>query len=171
MKMSRQWAMPTHETFSCPPIKSFVERWLKEAPITVDPFARDSKYGTFTNDLNPETSAQYHLTAIDFLKKMRSYGLKADAIIFDPPYSLTQIKTMYDGWGAKMSMREAQNAGHWGDEKSIIMDILKPNGIFLHFGWHTQGLGKKRGAVIEEILLVAHGRAHNDTICMAERRL
>lgn len=32
-------------------------------------------------------------------------------------------------------------------------------------------LGLQNGAKIIEILIVAHGGAHNDTICMAERKI
>jgi hypothetical protein len=32
-------------------------------------------------------------------------------------------------------------------------------------------MGKGRDTQIEELLLVAHGRSHNDTICMAEKKL
>jgi hypothetical protein len=31
-------------------------------------------------------------------------------------------------------------------------------------------MGKKHGFEIIEVMLVAHGGAHNDTICMAERK-
>ena len=65
---------------------------------------------------------------------------------------------------------EAANMGHWSKEKKICAQLLTVNGYFLHFGWHSNGLGKCRHAKIEEVLLVAHGRAHNDTICTAERK-
>ena len=32
-------------------------------------------------------------------------------------------------------------------------------------------MGQGRDTQIEELLLVAHGRSHNDTICMAEKKL
>jgi hypothetical protein len=51
------------------------------------------------------------------------------------------------------------------------MPVLLDNGIVLSFGWNTVGMGKKRGFEILEIMLVCHGGAHNDTICMAERRI
>lgn len=38
-------------------------------------------------------------------------------------------------------------------------------------GWNSAGFGKVRGYVFEEILLVAHGGAHNDTIVTVERRM
>jgi hypothetical protein len=40
--------------------------------------------------------------------------------------------------------------------------------IALSFGWSSVGFGKNRGWRMIEILLVCHGGAHNDTICVAE---
>jgi len=52
-----------------------------------------------------------------------------------------------------------------------ISRILKPNGIVISFGWNSSGVGKVRGFEIIEILLVAHGGMHNDTICTVERKI
>ena len=41
----------------------------------------------------------------------------------------------------------------------------------LSFGWNTVGMGKRHGYEQIEIMLCCHGGAHNDTICLAERRL
>ena len=46
-----------------------------------------------------------------------------------------------------------------------------PNGIAMCFGWNSSGVGKKRGMQLIEVLLVAHGGSHNDTICTVERKL
>ncbi len=171
MKMSRVWAMPSSDTFSCYPIGDFVKRYIKQSSVSIDPFSRNNKWATYTNDLNPQTKADKHMFAVDFLKELRDRNIKADLIIFDPPYSLRQVKECYDGiGGALFTQKDTQNAIFWGDEKDICSDILLPNGIFLHFGWHSNGMGKKRGCAIEELLVVAHGGAHNDTICIAERK-
>ena len=42
--------------------------------------------------------------------------------------------------------------------------------IVLSFGWNSAGMGKWSGFEQIELLLVCHGGAHNDTICLAERR-
>ena len=46
--------------------------------------------------------------------------------------------------------------------------ILKPDGIALSFGWQSAGFGRDWDTL--EILLVQHGGAHNDTICVAQKR-
>lgn len=100
IKFSRKWAMPNHETFSIPPIKEFVNSYLINSKISIDPFARDKRWATHTNDLNPDTKAEYHLDAIDFLKMLTEKNVKADLIILDMPYCydpMTEILTA-TGW-------------------------------------------------------------------------
>lgn len=164
--------MPAADTFDIPPIGDFVKKYIRQSKVSVDPFARNKRWATYTNDLNPDTEAEYHLYAADFLGMLLERGIQADLIIFDPPYSLHQTKQIYMSFGkGQFTMGDAQNVGHWTEEKDLCYDILAPGGVFLHFGWHTNGLGLNRHGRIEEILLVAHGRSHNDTICMAERKV
>jgi hypothetical protein len=169
MKISRQWNMPSKDTFSISCIREFINRYYQRGGITIDPFARNSRYGTYTNDLNPDTKATYHMKAVDFLGKMVDDGVRADLVLFDPPYSLRQVKECYESYGDKeFTYQDTITAVIWKREKELCLELLKVGGYFLHFGWHSNGMGKKRNFRIVEIMLVAHGRAHNDTICMSE---
>src|SRR6185295_15030102 len=76
MKFSREFAMPSANTFTVAPIRAFVMRHLKG--ISIDPFARNSRLATHTNDLNPKTAALYHLDALAFLALMKLQGVQAD---------------------------------------------------------------------------------------------
>ena len=67
MKMERVWSMPNHNTFDIPPIRVFVQRYLAVSMVSVDPFSRDKRWATYTNDLNPKTAADSHMDATDFL--------------------------------------------------------------------------------------------------------
>ena len=98
IKINRFWAMPDSNTFQIKPIREFVLKYLNESKISVDPFSRNSALANYTNDLNPDTTAQYHLTAFDFLTELINKGVRADLIIFDPPYSLRQAKECYDAF-------------------------------------------------------------------------
>lgn len=167
MKINRIWAMPSKDTFDIDPIGKMVNRYLAKSKISVDPFARDKRWASYTNDLNPNTKAEHHMLALDFLQVLVSKKIKADLVLFDPPYSARQVKECYDNVGLKMTGRE----GAWKKEKNLIDKILISGSIVLSFGWNSIGMGKKRYYEILEILLVCHGGAHNDTICMAERRL
>ena len=172
MEFNRIWAMPTSDTFDCKPIGNLVKRYLAESKVSVDPFARNNRWATYTNDLNPDTKADSHLKAVEFLAILKGEKVEADLIIFDPPYSARQAKECYESFGDKMFTQEdSQNVGRWGDEKKRCYDLLTPGGYFMHFGWHTNGIGEKYHSKIREILLVCHGSAHNDTICLVEQKM
>ena len=171
MKISREWAMPDKNTLNIPCIRKFMHKYLQKTSISIDPFARDQKLATYTNDLNPNTRAEYHLDVLDFLKMLKEKNIKADLAIFDPPFSPRQIKECYEGIGLKMGGKDALRTASWKAEKDIIDQLLKPNGIFLWFNWNSAGMGLKRNYKILEILLVCHGSSHNDTICLAEKKL
>ena len=51
------------------------------------------------------------------------------------------------------------------------LNFIIPGGIAISCGWNSIGMGKTHGFEIIEILLVCHGRAHNDTIVTVERKI
>lgn len=170
MKFSREWAMPSADTFSVPPIGDFVRRYLRDSKCSVDPFARNSRLATHRNDLNPNTQAESHLDAEEFLTKLANQGVRCDLAIFDPPYSPRQISECYKEAGITVGMKETQNAALYARMKAALLPVLTPDAFVLSFGWNSSGIGKKHGFEQIELLLVCHGGAHNDTICLAERR-
>ncbi len=170
MKMSRTFAMPNSETFSVPPIGAFVKRHLAASSHSVDMFARDKRWATATNDLDPNTAAEWHLDAERFCGLMLLTEAPFDLGIFDPPYSPRQISECYKGVGLKVGMKETQSGRLYRNVRNALDLVMEPGGVVLSFGWNSVGMGKNRGYEIEEILLVSHGGAHNDTICMAERK-
>lgn len=165
MKIRKEWAMPNSRTFQIKPIKEFVERNISGCEVVVDPFANDCKYGTITNDMNPKFDTDYHLDALKFLKKIKSNSV--DCVLYDPPYSLRQVKECYEGVGAKVT-QEHTKASWRARHLDEIQRILKVGGICLCFGWNTNGVGKKRGFDMQEILIVSHGGSKNDTLCTKE---
>lgn len=169
MKVSRVWAMPNHDTFSIKPIGEFVRRYMQG--VSVDPFARNKEWATHTNDLNPETAAQHHMDAEAFCLMLAGKGVVADVALFDPPYSPRQISECYKSIGLEVGMKETQSAVLYQRVRNAIAPMVKPHGIVLSFGWNTVGMGKGRGFELIEIMLCCHGGAHNDTICIAERKL
>lgn len=66
----RVWAMPSKNTFDVPPMKALVKGCLYKSKISVDPFARNKRWATHTNDLNPDTAAEFHVDALEFLKTL-----------------------------------------------------------------------------------------------------
>lgn len=170
MRFKRVWAMPNSETFSIPPIAEFVQAFLKSATASVDPFNRNRQWCTYTNDLDPATSAQHHLDAEVFLKNLQQQNVRCDLGIFDPPYSPRQISECYKSIGLKVATEETQNSKLYARVRQALDPLIPPGGIVLSFGWNSAGMGKERGYEQLGILLVAHGGAHNDTICLAERK-
>lgn len=169
MKFSRAWGMPSPDTFDCEPIKGFVQKYLMKSKVSIDPFARNKRWAKYTNDLNPNTAADSHMDALDFLRHLKEKAVASDLVIFDPPYSLEQLKRSYENIGRDYTLEDGWKPGRWSQEKAAIKDLVAASGFVLTFGWNSCGMGK--GWEIVEILLVCHGPGHNDTICMAERKL
>lgn len=161
------WDMPNAETFSVPVIGAFVREYLNDSKVSIDPFSRNKRWATHTNDINPNTKAEHHMEARAFLDKMIKEGVKADLILFDPPYSPGQAKECYEEAGMKLPLENAQNAKLNADCRKRFRQLAAPGCRVLTFGWNTVGMGE--GWEMERVILVCHGGAHNDTICMAEK--
>jgi hypothetical protein len=162
--------MPNSDTFDIEPIHNFVRKYLYASKVSVDPFARNKQWATYTNDLNPNTSADYHMEALEFIEHMSSIGVTADLAIFDPPYSYRQVAECYESVGREFTQQDHEQVQRWSMYKDAIASILTNDATVLSFGWNSTGMGKTRGFEAIELLLVNHGSAHNDTICLAERR-
>jgi hypothetical protein len=172
VRFSRCFAMPNADTFSVKPIGEFVRRYLGDGKVSVDPFARNKTWFTYTNDLNPATAARHHMDAESFLHMLHVIdGVQADVGIFDPPYSPRQISECYKSIGLKVGMEETQNGRLYKRVRDALDTVMKPGGIVLSFGWQSSGMGKGRGYELLEIALIQHGGGHNDTICVAERKV
>lgn len=170
VRFNRVFAMPNAETFSIKPAGEFVRRYLAQSRVSIDPFARNNAWATHTNDLDPATAAEHHMDAEEFLKAMALRGVRADLALFDPPYSPRQISECYKSIGLDVGMKETQNSALYKRVRDAIDEVLVPGGVVLSFGWNSAGQGVTRGYELIEILLIAHGGAHNDTICTVERR-
>lgn len=156
---SRKFGMPSSDTFSVAPIGDFVQRYLRASQVSIDPFSRNKTWATFTNDLAPDTAAQFHMDAEDFCKKMHRDGVVADLGIFDPPYSPRQISEVYKSVGREVGMAGTQNGALYRRVRDALDLVIKPGGVVLSFGWNSAGMGVKRRYEILEILLCAHGGA------------
>lgn len=157
------WSMPSRWTFSVPPIKRFVEKWLVGAAVVVDPFCGQSSYGTLRNDLSNDGG----MDAAEWCEALvATHERKADAVLFDPPYSPRQIAECYQAVRRNPTMEDTQSARLYRRVREPLKRLLKPGGVALSFGWQSSGFGKEFET--REILLVRHGGAHNDTICVAQ---
>ena len=64
-------------------------------------------------------------------------------------------------------MEDTQIATMLAECRDHIRRITKPGSVVLSFGWNSLGMGRQWERL--ETLLVNHGGAHNDTICVADR--
>jgi hypothetical protein len=167
MKLGRVWAIPNKETFTIKPIKELIDQYVGDGKGWIDPFAGFNSPAEFTNDLNPEAPTQYHLDAVDFCKKMN--GMEFVGVIYDPPYSLRQIMECYRGFGLTVDKKYATTK-FYTSVKNLLYRKIKPGGHAICCGWNSIGFGKSRGFKLIEVLLVCHGRLHNDTIVTVERK-
>jgi len=165
LMIKRRWAMPSRHTFIIPPINKLVNYYVKDGIGWIDPFCGENSPAEITNDLNPNKKADYNLHAKEFAKLLPN---KYKGVLFDPPYSLRQVKECYDEIGVKTFKDDSQRFPQ--NVKEIIAPKIQPNGIAITFGWNSQGFGKNLGFELIEILLVPHGRGHNDTIVTVERK-
>lgn len=175
MRINREWCMPNSKTFKVKPIKEIIQRYIKENDLVLDPFANECSIKNeikckqyISNDLDENYNTDYHLEAQDFMKLFADNSV--DIILFDPPYSGRQVAECYRKLNRTVTMNDT-NSGYFVKFKKEISRILKPNGICITCCWNTNGIGKKYGFEIEEILLVAHGGNHNDTLVTVERKL
>lgn len=162
--------MPSGDTFSIKPVSDLLDRWLGGRGSIIDPFARNSKRAHFTNDLNPDTKAEYNMDAVEYLDMMDAINLRCDAVLIDPPYSPRQISEVYKQVGREVGMEGTQNAKLYRRVKEAADKLLNVGGIAICCGWNSAGMGGKNYR-FEEILLVAHGGAHNDTIVTVETKV
>ena len=165
--MNRIWEMPNSNTFDIRGIKRLIYKYHKERYVSIDPFANSNRIAKITNDLDPVHGTTYNMDAIDFLKIFD--GNIIDFVLYDPPYSPRQVSECYKKLGKTVNMETTQ-ASFWGNIKKEIARITKPKGYVLSFGWNSNGIGKTKGFEIIEILNVAHGGQHNDTICTVEQK-
>ena len=126
--------MPSADTFSVPPIGDMVRRYLGPALVSCDPFARNNRWATHTNDLSPHTKAEYHLDADSFLKLLHDKGVRCDLGILDPPYSPRQISECYREAGLTPGMKDTQNAALYCRVKTALADVLTDDAVVLTFG-------------------------------------
>lgn len=166
--------MPNSSTFTIKPIHDliaslFVRTCLLSGRV-VDPFCHTSPFKDrcLTNDIDKRVSADFHVDAIDFLKMRGDADTKL--VLFDPPYSPRQVSECYKANGKSVNMQTTQ-ASFWSALKSEIGRIVCSNGIVVTCGWNSGGIGQKYGFEIIEILMVAHGGWHNDTIVTVEKKI
>ena len=158
--------MPSMATFTIKPIAELLKRYVVGGKW-IDPFAGDNSPAGCTNDHNPEKKAIFHMEALDFVKQEKDSGFLYDGALFDPPYSYRQVSEHYKVLGKKATQLDT-STNFYNRVLNPLADVIKQGGHCISFGWNTNAMGKNRGFEIVEILIVAHGGHHNDTLATVE---
>ena len=167
MIMTRTFATASAHTFTIAPIKKLLSQYVISSDGWADPFSGFNSPAEYTNDHNPDRPTKYHLEAKDFAEIVPE-GL--NGVLFDPPYSYRQVSEHYKVLGKKATSLDT-SYNFYARVLDPLGKKIKQGGLGISFGWNSNGFGKKRGFEIVEILLVAHGLHHNDTIVTVERKL
>lgn len=146
IKFEHAWAMPNKRTFTIEPINQLIKEETKGRVF--DPFPYP-----FQRD------------ALEAMKQVESESV--DTGYYDPPYSLRQLKEVYEGNGLAFTQEMTQS--YWRDIEKEWSRIIKPGGKVIKCGWNSGRIYK--GFEITRILLVAHGGHHNDTIVTVQQKM
>lgn len=167
MKISRVFARASHETFRIKPIAELLSRYMGSGTGWADPYARISRRAEYVNDLDPSCGCEYKMDAVDFAASLKGPLV---GVLFDPPYSYRQISEHYRAIKKTVTQKDTSYNFY-----RRVMNALAPKvfvgGWAISFGWNSNGFGKCVGFQIVEILIVAHGLHHNDTICTVEQKV
>ena len=166
MIIQREFARASKDTFTIPPIAKLLKNY-NIGKHWVDPFAGENSPAGYTNDHNPTKPTTHHMEAIDFIKSLS--GSHFNGGLFDPPYSYRQVSDHYKVIGKKATALDT-SYNFYARVLDPMAKLIVTGGYCISFGWNSNGMGKKRGFRIVEILLVAHGMHHNDTIVTVERK-
>ena len=132
---------------------------IEPGPEIADPFARDCRLAKYTNDLDPETEADHHITALEFLSFFGRDSL--DLVIFDPPFSERQTHDNYNGFGINLYASDGVMLSDCLKEAAIK---IKPGGHLLKLGYNCNTFNYDFGLVALWIVQKTHKNHNNSTI-------
>lgn len=160
MEIAYAWDMPSKHTFKIRCIRNWIAREITLGEWA-DPFCGESRIAQRRGDLLHGTDAH------DFFGGIADASL--DGVLFDPPYSMEQVKRVYKRVGIEYWQKIGNNKnGGFPQVKDEVARCVKVGGKVLSFGWSSSGMGKNRGFKKTAMLVVGHGGTHHDTICVAE---
>lgn len=165
MEIKRVWAMPNKWTFKIKPINELLKKYCNSGIGWVDPMSGYNSPAEFTNDEDVNTPSKSHIDALTYLKNISDASVTG--VIFDPPYSYEKAKRLY-----KKKYPDTQVFFNYIRScKRELCRIVKPGGYVILMGWNSNGLGRKNGFKIIEVLIVPHGWQKGDTIVTVEKRI
>jgi hypothetical protein len=163
----RVFARASQWTFEIKPVRELLQRYVGDGRGWADPYAGKSRLAEWTNDLNPNQQTTHHLEAADFADELPA---NLNGVLYDPPYSYRQITEHYREYGRTATAKDT-SYNFYRRAQIKLAPKIRTGGIVISFGWNSNGFGVGLGFVKREILLIAHGLHHNDTICTVEEKM
>lgn len=141
---------------------------VKEDEVLIDPFARNCPWAhPYTNDLNPDTDAQDHMDAMQWLRVMEAVrltqGLKIGMAILDPPFSDRQAGEIYGSPNLY-----ASDSAKLTKIFNMAGNLVEPGGYIVKAGYNTNPFHPCFDLV--EVKMVYHGGTCNDTVFSVWRK-
>jgi hypothetical protein len=169
MRLDYKLTKHSPEMFSLPPMQKIIKRVLArvcdddfaaglrfdQKVRIIDPFARNYRQlgcVTISNDLHPDIKTDYTMEANDFGEFCLANEFECDVVFFDPPYTLRQLKDLYDGIGKDLEVWQCQN--QWGRCKDALAKCVREGGYAISLGYHTHGFSERRGFRKEEVTIL-----------------
>jgi len=160
MNFQYEWCMPNKWTFDMKPILAFIESELFKHKKVLIPFAGKKRWiahsGITYIDIEDDRPQPYLLG--DCLEILPTLKDKYSLIILDPPFSFFQAVHSYNN----IKMQDITRV------KQLCDKLLTTNGVMIHCGFNSTGMGKKYGYIKKDLLLVNTGGSHNDFIILKE---
>jgi hypothetical protein len=129
----------------------------------IDPFARNCKWGTITNDMDPEIkTVDYNLESLEFMRLMKTNSSKM--VLFDPPFSDRQAKK-YELGDTNLY---CTGDGRIGKLCKEVERVLKPGGLMVKLGYNSSKPTKNFDLL--HCMVVNFGGTRNDVILTIWRK-
>jgi len=165
MKFTRARENLTAWTFDIPSVGQLLGRYVNGGKGWADPFAANSRFAEWRNDLNPKSHAKYHMEAEEFIRTVLPDDL--NGIIFDPPYSKRQISECYAGIGLKATQEDTSEL-FYNRVKRAFEGKVRPGGYCISMGYSTRGVYGWED--VEMLDVVANNDGAYDILVLVQRK-
>jgi hypothetical protein len=148
-------------TFDTDQVRTVVEDALEGRVLNATAGKTRLRHGNgeiIRNDLNPDIPADHHVdvTCVDEHLEPESF----DTVVFDPPFDAGQADKRYEGFHAK-----DVNAG-----RRALATLLRPDGVFVEFGWSSVGPAEScSGFAREKLHIFQRGPVLADVFGVVDR--
>lgn len=135
-----------------------IEGAKPQLDLAIDPFARNCTWAfPMTNDVNPNTRANYNLDAEEFLDIAFKGAGRYWIGLLDPPFSDRMSKDKYG-----TSNLYASDSGKMKRIQQRLANLIHTGGYIIKAGYNTNP--PARGWELQEVAIVALGASRNDVL-------